>query len=117
MRGIIVSWLIALLLAGGASTVQAGNVGPCCRCVCANNIVCETPVVSQVECDAACVGAAQQCLDPIDAIFFQQDNCGLDSQPCPAAAAPAGAPALGWAGLFAALLAVGLVGRRAVRRG
>jgi hypothetical protein len=116
MRRIIVPWLIALMLLVGVSTVQAGNVGPCCSCVCGKGPICETPVVSQVECDAACAGAAQQCQAPFDAVFFQQDNCGLGSPPCPAAAAPAGVPALSWVGLLAALLAVGLVGRWAVRR-
>lgn len=118
MRRIIVSWLIVFLLGVGASTVQAGNVGPCCDCVCGKSVVCETPVANQVECDAACAGVAQQCPFPADAFFFQQDNCGFDSPPCPAAApAPAGAPALSWVGLLAALLTVGLVGRWAVRRG
>lgn len=114
MRRMTIPLLTAVLLIV-AVTAWAGNVGPCCRCVCGNQIICETPVADQAACDAACAGAAQQC-QILNPFFSQQDNCGLDSQPCPAAAAPAAAPALGWLGLVAALSTLGLVARRAVRR-
>ena len=115
MRRTMIPWLSGLVMLVAAATAQAGNVGPCCRCVCGFDTVCETPVADQGECDAACAGAAQQC-PGLTPFFSQQDNCGLDSPPCPAVAAPAAAPALGWAGLFAALLTVGFVAHRAVRK-